>query len=63
MNYITTIDAMEKYGCSFVKSLAGCLRSADVDSMKKLHDAFPDYISHYKNMARIHNINERTPTK
>ncbi len=44
------VDAMEKYGGSFVKSLAMCFRTADPINFRKLKDAFPNYWNQYKEM-------------
>lgn len=45
------IEAMEKYGGSFVKSLAACFSCADTTNYKKLLDAFPEYVRDYKKIA------------
>ena len=41
------IEAMEKYGGSFVKSLAQCFRHADQNNFYKLKSAFPEYWDEY----------------
>lgn len=42
------VENMEKYGGSFVKSLANCLRHADRQNREKLIRAFPEYWDSYK---------------
>jgi pyruvate/2-oxoacid:ferredoxin oxidoreductase beta subunit len=46
------VEAMEKYGGSFVKSLAGCFRHADRTNINKLFNAFPEYWKQYEDMAQ-----------
>ena len=46
------IEAMEKYGGSFVKSLAMCLRLADHVNFKKLKKTFSDYWNQYSGMVK-----------
>lgn len=41
------IDNMEKYGGSFVKALAECLRRADKFNRATLVDAFAKYMDEY----------------
>jgi len=45
------VEAMEKYGGSFVKALSQCFYSADYINYKKLKDAFPNYWEQYKKIA------------
>ena len=40
-------DNMEKYGGSFVKALAQCVRKADPINLMKLREAFPHYFNEY----------------
>lgn len=40
-------DNMEKYGGSFVKALAECIRRADPVNMMKLREAFPQYFQSF----------------
>ena len=40
-------DNMEKYGGSFVKALAECVRRADYVNLLKLKDAFPGEFQSY----------------
>jgi len=47
------ITAMENYGGSFVRSLAAALRVADYSNQRKLKNAFPEIVEHYKRMGRI----------
>ena len=46
------VEAMEKYGGSFVKALAECFRRADSFNTIKLKNAFPEYWKQYKDMAK-----------
>jgi hypothetical protein len=45
------IEFMEKYGGSFVKALAECLRRADPINYQKLKTAFSEYFMEYAKMA------------
>lgn len=45
------IEAMEKYGGSFVKALAAMLWQADPVNYKKLAETFPEYFKEYKKKA------------
>ena len=45
------IEAMEKYGGSFVKSLAECLRHADVVNYEKVKKTFSNYFDEYRLLA------------
>lgn len=40
-------DNMEKYGGSFIKALAECIRRADPINLMKLRDTFPEYFQSY----------------
>lgn len=46
------IEAMERYGGSFVKALAQCLWRADANNYQRLEEAFPEYFKEYRNMAK-----------
>lgn len=46
-----TLDAMKKYGGSFVNSLADCIKQADSSNQAKLFRAFPEYIEQYRKLA------------
>ncbi len=46
------VDCMEKYGGSFVKSLAQCFRHADTANFRKLFTTFNDYWEIYKEMSK-----------
>lgn len=48
---IAVIEAMEKYGGSFVKALAEAARRADAINLAKIKNAFPDYWWQYTEMA------------
>lgn len=45
------IEAMQKYGGSFVKALAECFWHADSFNFVKLKDAFPGYWAEYAEKA------------
>jgi len=45
------IEAMERYGGSFVKALAVAFYRADHINTQKLKSAFPEYWEQYKKMA------------
>lgn len=42
-----TVENMEKYGGSFVKALAECVRRADPMNYRKLKDTFAEYFQTY----------------
>ena len=46
------IEAMEKYGGSFVVALAQAFRRADLTNFAKLKAAFPEYWKQYEEMAK-----------
>jgi len=46
------VEAMERYGGSFVKSLAQCFYTADKSNFSKLKKAFPEYCEQYREMAK-----------
>jgi pyruvate/2-oxoacid:ferredoxin oxidoreductase beta subunit len=48
---IKTIEAMEKYGGSFVKALAVCFRKADPVNFAKLRQTFKKYWEDYRKKA------------
>lgn len=48
---LDTIEAMEKYGGSFVVALAGAARRADANNLAKLKAAFPEYWDQYSQMV------------
>jgi hypothetical protein len=45
------VEAMTKYGGSFVKALAECFHRADPTNFNKLRATFPDYWEQYEKMA------------
>lgn len=45
------VEAMEKYGGSFVKALANAARHADVHNLRKIKNAWIDYWEQYKKMS------------
>lgn len=46
-----TVEAMEKYGGSFVQALSVCFRKADPINFMKLRLAFSEYWKQYESMA------------
>ncbi|HUX54245.1 MAG TPA: hypothetical protein VMV56_07520 [Williamwhitmania sp.] len=48
---LKVVEAMKRYGGSFVVSLADCIMKADSDNFKRICDAFPEYIEKYSKMA------------
>ncbi len=46
------VDAMKKYGGSFVKALAECFSRADINNVGRLKLAFPEYWEQYSEMAQ-----------
>lgn len=48
---LKVIDAMQKYGGSFVKALASAACQADAFNLQKLKTAFPEYWQQYTEMA------------
>lgn len=45
------VEAMEKYGGSFVQALAVCFRRADAGNLYKLKTTFSEYWEQYTEMA------------
>lgn len=45
------VEAMEKYGGSFIQALAECYRRADHINFLKLQIAFPAYWKQYEEMC------------
>lgn len=43
-----TIDAMEKWGGSFVAALGRAARRADPDNLERIKKAFPEYWADYE---------------
>ena len=50
-NDYKVIEAMHKYGGSFVESLAQAFDHADINNYEKLKKAFPQYWKTYESMA------------
>jgi hypothetical protein len=48
---LKVIDAMERFGGSFVKALANCFRHADCHNFLKLKGTFWEYWNQYEKMA------------
>ena len=46
------VEAMERYGGSFVKQLAKCFYAADIHNILRLKIAFPEYWEEYSEFAR-----------
>jgi hypothetical protein len=51
MSDYDTIQAMLKYGGSFIVALAKAWQAADLENQRKLKHAFPEYWSQYKEMV------------
>ena len=47
-----TIEAMEKYGGSFVKALAETARCADPQNLVRIKTAWPEYWTEYEKTGR-----------
>jgi|TARA_Y100000310_G_scaffold270565_1_gene284482 hypothetical protein len=54
---LAMIEAMSKYGGSFVQTLAALLSRADPINYAKLKATFPEYFGEYKDMSE-RNIDE-----
>lgn len=48
---LKTIEAMEKYGGSFVVALAQAARRADKNNLERIKLAFPEYWQQYTQMG------------
>lgn len=46
-----TVETMDRYGGAFVKNLAYLMRIADPVNFARLRDAFPEYWTHYQQIA------------
>jgi len=46
------IQAMKRWGGSFVKNLAFCFETADSDNMRRLFVAFPEYVEKYQTLGK-----------
>jgi len=49
---IAMIEAMRRYGGSFVVALADCFIVADADNTARLIAAFPEIVARYKELGR-----------
>lgn len=47
-----TMKAMKAYGGGFVKALADAMAQADHLNLKKIRDAWPEYMAQYEAMGR-----------
>lgn len=45
------ITTMEKCGGAFIQALAGAARKADLNNLRRLKKAFPDYWATYQDIA------------
>lgn len=52
------LDAMTRYGGSFVRTLADLYRRGDPENQAKLRATFADYWDDYTDTARLHEIRE-----
>ena len=48
---LKVIEAMEKFGGSFVVALAGAARRADQNNLAKIKQTWPEYWKQYTEMA------------
>jgi hypothetical protein len=48
------VEAMVRFGGSFVQQLGRLIRLADADNKRRLVEAFPEYIEEYREIARLH---------
>lgn len=48
-----TIEAMLRYGGSFVQALAEAARRADDDNFERIKKAWPEYWQRYSEMGRL----------
>ena len=48
-----TIEAMHRYGGSFVQALAEAARLADDDNLDRIKKAWPEYWQRYSEMGKI----------
>ncbi len=46
------LEAMERFGGSFVRALAEAWRKADADNSARLEQAFPEYAREYLDLAK-----------
>jgi hypothetical protein len=53
------LQAMERYGGSFIRALAVCWRRADDTNRRVLKGAFPTYWAQYADLADRHRARER----
>lgn len=49
---LKVIEAMEKYGGSFVVALAQAARRADADNLARIKATWPEYWQQYTEMAK-----------
>ena len=50
---IYVLEAMQRYGGSFIRALAECFYRADDNNFKKLKDTFSDYWEQYEKMLGL----------
>ena len=55
------VQAMHKFGGSFVKALAQAFDAADAENIARLKMAFPEYWLEYSDMAEIRHRNGNGP--
>lgn len=49
---LKVIDAMERYGDTFVRALAQCFLRADAGNYEILKKTFPEYWSNYEEISK-----------
>ena len=55
------VDAMHRYGGSFVIALAECFIRADAHNLDRLYQAFPEIVARYIQIARDSRAAEARP--
>lgn len=50
---IATIEAMSKYGGSFIRHLGMACKYADSENLNRIKQAFPEYWLRYQELANI----------
>lgn len=52
----STVEAMDRFGGSFVQALAQAARKADGENLQRLKTAFPEYWERYQKIAEQRGI-------
>lgn len=51
---VDTVQAMIRYGGSFVRKLGDAMLCADADNLARLKAAYPELMEKYADVARLH---------